>query len=285
MAAEPACPFCAPKQPSKVQRSGTTALGAEHALLFRALRWLLACVIACCCRGIASDSLRRRVLQRLHAGLRSEPDDLGWEVPRRRRLWMPAARVVDAATRSRSAVVLHGGRPRARRLGRSSSPAPGPQRRAVRSVGLDLSGRISGLAREGESRHLEDGARCPSSWLIAMLDPGAGHARSEDAVDERRDARVVHRECEPVGEVEACGDQPFTVLLLGACHGAVQVCADAAKLLPDDLLLFRVFVAVIGVGDAVSDAQDEGAGSAIEQLDRLLGVGRRVRCQDGWRGR
>jgi hypothetical protein len=66
---------------------------------------------------------------------------------------------------------------------------------------------------------------------------------------------VVHRECEPIGEFEACGDQTFTVLLLGACHGAVQVCADAAKLLPDDLLLFRVFVGTAArTGDRLGQA-------------------------------
>lgn len=66
-----------------------------------------------------------------HTGLCSDPDDLGWVVPRRRRLWNQAERVVAVATRSRWAVVLPGNRPGARRLGPPSSPAPELDAKAV----------------------------------------------------------------------------------------------------------------------------------------------------------
>ncbi len=102
----------------------TPALGAEYGPFSGVLGWVLAWVIACCCWGLAGDRLGRRVPQMRHAGLRSDPNERVWKVPRRRRTRKLAQRVVDTATRPRWAVVLRGSQPGAPRLGPPSSSAP-----------------------------------------------------------------------------------------------------------------------------------------------------------------
>ncbi|XGX79775.1 hypothetical protein LQK93_02590 [Terrabacter sp. BE26] len=107
----------------------TPALGAEYALFSRLLGWVTACLLACRWWGLAGDRLGRCVPRMGHAGLRSDPNSVGWVVPRRRRLRRSTGRVVDTITRPGWAVVLSGSRPRTYRLGTPSSPAHEPPQR------------------------------------------------------------------------------------------------------------------------------------------------------------
>ena len=64
--------------------AATPALGSRICPVLRVLGWVVTCVIACC-RGPASDLLGCRVPQMRPAGRGSDPEELGWRVPRRRR--------------------------------------------------------------------------------------------------------------------------------------------------------------------------------------------------------